>query len=140
MPAKDIFHENVKRALIKEEWIITHDPYWIKLADSDINVFMDLAAEKIIAAEKEGQKIAVEIKSFTGTSLLVNFHEAIGQYLDYRIVLNERDSERRIYLAIPIDIYNSFFRKRFIQLVCQEYNIKLIIFDPEREEIVLWKK
>ena len=85
MPAKDIFHDNVKQALMKEGWVITHDPYWIKLADSDMNVFVDLAAEKIIAAEKEGQKIAIEIKSFTGASLLANFHEAIGLYLDYRV-------------------------------------------------------
>lgn len=95
MPAaRDFFHQQVKQALIKEGWVITHDPYWIKLADSDMNVYIDLAAERIIAAEKAGEKIAVEIKSFTGTSFLADFHEALGQYLDYRVALSEKDPER----------------------------------------------
>ena len=85
MPARDICHDTVKRALIKEDRVITHDPFWLKWVDSDINVYVDLAAERIIAAEKAGQKIAIEIKSFTGTSIFADFHEALGQYLDYRV-------------------------------------------------------
>lgn len=139
MPARDIFHDTVKHALIKEDWVITHDPFWIKLVDSDINVYVDLAAERVIAAEKSDQKIAVEIKSFTGTSFMADFHEALGQYLDYRVALKDREPDRQLYLAIPIDIYNAFFRRRFIQVVCQEYHVILIIFDPETEEILSWK-
>jgi len=140
MPARDIFHDTVKGALIKEDWVITHDPFWIKLVDSGINVYIDLAAERVIAAEKAGQKIAVEIKSFTGTSFMADFHEALGQYLDYRVALKGREPDRQLYLAIPIDIYNAFFRRPFIQAVCQEYHVILIIFDPETEEILSWKK
>lgn len=139
MPAKDIFHNHVKHALIKDDWIITHDPYWIKLIDSDINVYVDLAAERIIAAEKDEQKIAVEIKSFAGTSLMTDFHQALGQFLDYRLALRDKEPERQLYLAIPIDVYNAFFRKRFIQTVCQEYHIPLLIFDPKTEDIRSWK-
>ena len=76
MSAKDIFHNAVKQALLKDHWNVTHDPYWIKLADSDINVYIDLAAERLIAAEKAGEKIAVEIKSFVGNSFIADFHEA----------------------------------------------------------------
>jgi hypothetical protein len=139
MPARDIFHDTVKRALIKEDWVITHDPYWIKLVDSDINIYVDLAAERLIAAEKGLQKIAVEIKGFPGPSFIADFHEALGQYLDYRVALREKEPERKLYLAVPIDIYNAFFRRRFIQSVCQEYHVILIIFDPETEEILSWK-
>jgi hypothetical protein len=87
MPAKDIFHENVKHALKKDHWIITHDQYWIKLVDNDINVYVDLAAERIIAAEKDEVKIAVEIKSVVGTSMMTDFHQALGQFWDYRVAL-----------------------------------------------------
>lgn len=91
MSAKDVFHESVKQALINDAWTITHDPLWIKLADSDINVYIDLGAERLIAAEKADQKIAVEIKSFLGNSLMSDFHEALRQILDYRVALREKD-------------------------------------------------
>lgn len=29
MPSRDIFHDTVKHALIKEGWTITHDPLFI---------------------------------------------------------------------------------------------------------------
>jgi hypothetical protein len=140
MPARDFFHQQVKQALIKEGWVITHDPYWIKLADSDMNVYIDLAAERIIAAEKAGEKIAVEIKSFTGTSFLADFHEALGQYLDYRVALSEKDPERQLFLAIPLDVYQAFFRRRFVQTVCHAYRITFLTFDPQTEEICAWIK
>ncbi len=140
MPSKDIFHETVKQALVKEEWSITHDPYWIKLIDSNINIYIDLAAERIIAAEKLDEKIAVEIKSFTGASFMADFHEALGQYLDYRVALKTKNIDRQLYMAIPIDTYSAFFQRRFIQTVCDEYHVKLVIFDPEKEGIISWKK
>ncbi|MBE9216016.1 xisH family protein [Plectonema cf. radiosum LEGE 06105] len=50
--AKDIFHNTVKTALQKDSWIITHDPYQLRYGVVD--VYIDLAAEPAIAAEKEG--------------------------------------------------------------------------------------
>jgi hypothetical protein len=52
----------VRNALIKEGWIITHDPLTLPFGSDDI--FIDLGAQAPLGAEKEGQKIAVEIKSF----------------------------------------------------------------------------
>ncbi len=83
MPEKDIFHDIVKNALIKEKWKITDDPLFIQYGGIDF--YVDLGAEKIIAAEKEGQKIAVEIKSFVGTSIISEFHNALGQFMNYRL-------------------------------------------------------
>ena len=68
MPPKDLFHGAVKNALIKEGWTITHNPLFIRFGDIDL--YIDLGAEKVIAAEKDGRKIAVEIKSFLGTSVI----------------------------------------------------------------------
>jgi hypothetical protein len=50
----------------------------------DAELYADLAAEKPIAAERQGQKIVVEIKSFAGKSLMYDFHNALGQYIVYR--------------------------------------------------------
>jgi Holliday junction resolvase-like predicted endonuclease len=65
MPAKNIYHNTVKNALIKEGWTITDDPLFIQFGEVDM--YIDIGAERIIAAEKENQKIAIEIKSFLET-------------------------------------------------------------------------
>lgn len=83
MSTRDRFREIVKEGLKKEGWNITHDPFPLKaegLTDMDV----DLGAEKIIAAQKENRKIAVEVKSFLRTSTISKLHTAIGQYINYR--------------------------------------------------------
>lgn len=65
--AKDKFHDAVKNALIKEEWTITDDPLFLQFGGVDL--FVDLGAEKMIAAQKGNHRIAVEIKSFLSGSV-----------------------------------------------------------------------
>lgn len=62
MPQRDIFHDAVKNALVSDGWIITHDPY--TLAAGAQNVFVDLGAERLLAAERGETRIAGEIKVF----------------------------------------------------------------------------
>ena len=76
MSAKDKFHNAVKAALHKDGWIITDDPLFFRFGG--VEVYIDLAAEKLFLAEKEGEKIAVEVKSFLGTSAISDFHKALG--------------------------------------------------------------
>ena len=136
MAAKDIFHNVVKAILEKDGWDITQDPLSIKV--EDIDFYVDLGAEKILAAEKAGQKIAVEIKSFIGASDITEFHLALGQFLNYRSALRQTEPVRVLFLAVSIDIYDEFFTRKFIQGVIVEYQLKLIVFDQNKEEIVLW--
>ncbi|MFN6394364.1 MAG: XisH family protein [Aphanizomenon sp.] len=138
MSAKDIFHNTVKIALEKENWQITDDPLYLRLT-ALVKIRIDLGAEKLIGAEKDNQKIAVEVKSFLGLSAISEFHTAIGQFLNYRIALGQQDPERVLYLAISQDIYQEFFSDSFIQTVLQTYEIKLLVFDINKEAIVLWK-
>ena len=106
---KDIFHDTVKKALEKDGWKITHDPYRLRYGIADI--YIDLAAEEAIAAEKEGRKIAVEVKSFLSASNISEFHTALGQFLNYRIAIETSDEpERVLYLAVPKDVYQTFLR------------------------------
>jgi hypothetical protein len=78
MSARDIIHDAVKNALIKDDWVITDDPFTIQYEDATL--FADLAAERTIAAEKANSKILVEIKSFVGISPLHDLKIALGQY------------------------------------------------------------
>lgn len=136
MPAKDIFHEAVKQALQKEHWIITDDPLVVKFGKD--KVLIDLGAERILAAEKAGKKIAVEIKSFLNESELFDYHAALGQFLNYRLVLQRTQPERTLYLAVPIETYRSFFGRDLAQASVQEYQVKMIVYDSINEVILQW--
>jgi len=103
-----------------------------------VKLQIDLAAETTIAAERNSEKIAVEIKSFVGDSDISAFHTALGQYLNYCQALEEQEPDRLVYLAIPLETYQDFFQLPFIQRSLQRYKVKLIIYDPKLEEIKQW--
>ena len=136
MPAKDMFHDLVKRALQQDGWVITHDPLFIEWGEAEI--YVDLGAEKLLAAEKGQQKIAVEVKSFLAPSVMSEFHTAVGQYIDYRTVLEAEEPERRLYLAISNDVYQSFFQRPFVQRVVENNRIALVVYHIQQEAIVRW--
>ncbi len=138
MSAKDIFHNTVRSALEKDGWTITHDPLFLKLT-LQVKILIDLGAEKLLSAERGSQKIAVEVKSFVGLSALSEFHTAVGQFLNYRVALEKLESERVLYLAVPTDIYQDFFTDSFVQTVLERYQIKVLVFHVQRQEITLWK-
>lgn len=137
MSAKDKFHDTVKKALQKDDWTITHDPLTLDLRDRQLHI--DLGAEKLIAAEKDNQQIAVEIKSFASPSSVFDFHLALGQFLNYRLVLRLKQPQRILYLAVPLPIYKDFFTEELPQLSIKEYQVKILVFEAQKEEIVQWK-
>jgi hypothetical protein len=53
--------------------------------------------------------------------------------------LQSQEPDRPIYLAIPKDTYETFFKIEFVQAAISEYRIALIVFDPEKEVIVKWQ-
>lgn len=83
--ARDIFHENVKEALLKDGWTITADPLTFKIGK--VQVQIDLGVERLIEAQRETEKIAVEIKTFSNASFITALYEALGKYIIYRNVL-----------------------------------------------------
>ena len=105
MPARDIFHQAVKNALVKAGWVITHDPLHVDFGGFDF--FIDLGAETLIGASKEGRQIAVEVKSFAGASSLNEFHTAVGQFVNYRLVLSQAEPDRVLYLAVSEYVYTT---------------------------------
>jgi hypothetical protein len=138
VPAKDIFHDAVRHALEKERWIITEDPLFLRFGGVDM--YIDLAAEQLMGAEKDGEKIAVEIKSFIGVSATTEFSTALGQFLKYQLALEEREPDRVLYLAIPIDVDRGFFSLELPRRLIEKYRVNLIVYEPEEEEIVRWQK
>ena len=121
------------------EPVITHDPYSIKISEA-IKIQIDLGAESTIAAQRDQEKIAVEIKSFIADSDISEFHGALGQYLNYLQALELKDPARILYLAVPIDTYSEFFKIPFIQMSLKRYAVNLIVYNPIKEEIEQWIK
>jgi XisH protein len=136
--AKDVFHDAVRHALEKEQWIITDDPLFLRFGGVDM--YIDLAAEQLMSAERNGEKIAVEIKSFIGVSATTEFSTALGQFLKYQLALEEEQPDRVLYLAIPLDAYRSFFTLELPRRLVERYRVNLIVYEPEEEEIVRWQK
>jgi hypothetical protein len=134
--AKDIFHDVVKTALQKNDWLITHDPYPLQAGSFDLAI--DLGAEKFIAAERQGIKIAVEIKSFLGPSKITEFYKALGQFIAYRTALRSQEANRTLYLAVSTDIYERFFITPFIQELVQQNQLYILNYDIEQERITQW--
>ncbi|MFP4437826.1 MAG: element excision factor XisH family protein [Chloroflexaceae bacterium] len=136
MAARDIYHHTVKQALIKDGWEITHDPLRLQWGTKDM--YVDLGAEELVAAEQQGRKIAVEIKSFLGPSEIEDLRNALGQFILYRTILQTTEPERELYLAVREAIYFTLFEEPVGQLLMQQQHLRIIVFHPEREEITRW--
>jgi hypothetical protein len=136
MARLDKIHYAVKNALIKDNWTITDDP--LSFLFETQRVLIDIAAEKVFTAEKEGRKIAVEVKSFLSVAKMNEFYGAIGQYDVYSVYLEELEPERKLFLAVSQEIYKDFFERKAVQLVTRKKNIAILVVNVETEEIVEW--
>ncbi|MGB3312736.1 MAG: XisH family protein [Nodosilinea sp.] len=108
MPARDLYHNAVCTALEKDGWIITDDPLVLTIGLRSI--FVDLGAEKLIAAERGPDKIAVEVKSFLSPSPISDLEVAWGQYFLYAArTLQRQEPDRLLYLAVTETIFQTLF-------------------------------
>jgi hypothetical protein len=137
MPAKDLYHDTVKTALVKDGWTITDDPYVLTFGQK--NVFVDLGAERVLAAERGGEKIAVEVKSFLSASDIYDFEVALGQYVFYRSLIGRFEAQRRLFLAVPESVFLSTLEEPIARPVLEDLGVALLVFDPQQEVIVRWR-
>jgi hypothetical protein len=136
MPAKDRLHNVVRHALEADGWTITHDPLILKFGLREL--FVDLGAERLLAASKADQKIAVEVKGFSGPSDITDLERALGQFTLYHEILSQSEPDRRLYLAVPEDTAGELFNEPIGQLLLQNRRLRVFIFDSKREVILRW--
>lgn len=138
MSAKDIYHDSCVHALQKDGWTITHDPLTISVGKTDL--LIDLGAERIVGAERNGERIAVEIKSFVRLSLIQDLKEAVGQFVLYEGALSEspKNTDRTLFLAIRDETYDAVFEEAIGQMLLRHTHLRLIVFDPIEEVIIQW--
>lgn len=136
MPAKDIYHDRVKTALIKDGWTITHDPLTLRMTRKKL--YIDLGGERLIAAQRKTERIAVEVKSFTRASDMKDLEDALGQFVLYNHLLARHEPGRQLYLAVTDKVYQSVFEEEIGQILLEDKVIRLITFNAVQEEIVQW--
>ena len=115
---------------------INHDPLLIRLTRK--RLYVDLGAERLIAAERGTEKIAIEVKSFTRASDMKDLEEALGQFVLYAHLLKRHETDRTLYLAVPEEVRKSVFEEEAGQVLIQDGLIRLFSFNPTQEEIIQW--
>lgn len=130
-----MYHEQVKAALIREGWKITHDPLIFK---SEPELLTDLGAERPLAARRGAEKIAVEVKSFLRASQVSELEKAMGQYELYRWLLQDSEPDRELYVAVPTHAYEGIFSKPVGKMVVVKLQMKLIVYSISGEEKLIW--
>ncbi|MEY3870085.1 MAG: hypothetical protein RLZZ338_3976 [Cyanobacteriota bacterium] len=98
-----------------------------------------MGAEKLIAAQRDSEKIAVEIKSFLSPSPINDLENAWGQFFLYARVIQKREPERRLYLAVSRNTFETLFQEEAGKLLLEEPGFRIIVFDPNTEEIIQWQ-
>jgi len=92
----------------------------------------------VLVTEKQGQKIAVEVKSFIGPSAVTELEKAVGQYAVYRSWLSRTQAERLLYLAVDENAFNDIFEDIAGRVLIEDYAINMIVVDITTEEVVKW--
>jgi hypothetical protein len=137
MSARNVYHDAVVNALKSDGWTITHDPLTLSYGGRDL--FVDLAAERqAIAAEKAGQRIAVEVQSFLNLSPVRDLEQAVGQYEIYQALLAESEPDRLLYLAVPGRVYDGLLGEAFGRLIMTRLRLRVLIFDHQGQKVIQW--
>jgi hypothetical protein len=132
MPAKDKYHDTVKRALLKAGWHILGEQLY--LSDNQRHVWIDLRAQ-----QSDNPVLLIEIKGFEGNASLIDaLMAAIGQYAIYKAMIDYLKRSELLYLAVPKAAYEGIFQAPVAQQVLKNLGVRLTVFDPETEEVILW--
>jgi XisH protein len=133
--AKDKLHNIVEAALLKDGWLNIKS-IALDYDGTDLNI--DIIADKLISAEKGNLQIAVEVKSFGNPSVTYDFHQAVGQYLHYRMALDRLGIQRTPYLAVPEAIYANYLNQLFFRDGLSLHRVNLVTVNVVSQEIAQW--
>lgn len=137
MPAIDSCEPQVIRAFEKARWIVEHQPFSLRL-NAHERLFADLRLRRGTTTDR---LVIVEVKCFADRqSQTEEFYQAVGQYLTYRTALTMLSFDIPLYLALPLQAYSRYFRKRLVQEVTKSAKIAVVVVDIQREEIVAWNR
>lgn len=137
MSQLDFYHNVVREALEADGWTITDDP--LTMALDDTKTFVDLAAERnIIGAERGLEKIAVEIKSYRGQSIVAETQKLMGQLDTYKYLLSQLEPDRELVAALPQKVYRKLLRMPTLYKLLSAKGVRWCVFSANENRIVTW--
>jgi hypothetical protein len=101
-------------------------------------MFVDLGAERLIEATRGPVRIAVEVKSFVGSSQIQDLEVALGQFMLYERILRRDQPGRTLWLAVPSRIFAGLFHEALGELLLGDGSLRLLVVDAEQEVIERW--
>ncbi len=78
------------------------------------------------------------MKSFISNSPTHELNAAIGQFIAYRLALEELEPDRKVYLAVPIATYSDFMQRPFPRRIIEVNHVPLLVYDPIQEDMLKW--
>jgi hypothetical protein len=134
MPAKDRYHNSVIQALNKAGWIITREQVYFRVGVR--RLWIDIRAER----GDGSSTILIEVKELENADSAVEaLGEAIGKYQVYKAALHYLGiTDMPLFLAVPKAAYDGILSEPLGQATLHQSGVSLMVFDPEREEIVEW--
>jgi hypothetical protein len=133
MPAKDRYHDAVVRALVKNGWTITTEQMLVRFVER--RLWIDIQAAKA----SEQLVIVVEVKGFESMPSPVDYlADAVGKYVIYLCALDYARLDARLYMVVPIVAYEGILNEEIGRRAIRKANIDIMVFDPEREEVIRW--
>lgn len=133
MPAKDRYHDTVVNALRKAGW--SHIDEQIGIILEDRRLWIDIRARK----EAKQLAVLIEVKGFENKPSPVEYlAQSIGQYTLYRAVLNYLRIDLPLYMAVPEAAYRGILSEEIGKQTLKHGGVRLLVFDPVREEILEW--
>jgi hypothetical protein len=136
VPRQDQCEPQIVRALEKSGWRVTDHNFALQTGKLGRFIFADLRLADIQTGQ---QIIVVEVKCFPQiNSMLDEFNRAFGQYNMYRTALARNGLKFPIYLAVPAHMYNILIDDSLIFDMMEDNQLKRIIVDVDKEEIVQW--
>lgn len=97
-----------------------------------------MGIERVIAVERGSEKLAIEVKSFVGQSIVNDIENALGQFVVYMSFLEELEPDRPVYVAISQNSYDTVFQKRAVQHLIRRNRVPLVVVNIITEEVVEW--
>lgn len=71
-------------------------------------------------------------------SNIADLQDALGQFLMYDFTLQSSEPDRELWLAIPEIAYNNLFSNPAVEALRVNFHLKLIVYDPSKQEIIKW--
>jgi hypothetical protein len=130
------FHGAVKRALLKDGWIIINEPFLIAFGQRRTQA--DFGAERIITAGQPSDQIAVNVAASLRLPRLDQLERAIGRHVIQETWLDEIEPNRTLYLAISYSDYSALLQDTSTKLLLVDYSLRLIVVDVGLEEVERW--